>query len=176
MEKQSSNKLRGNSIIYIGGTFVPLMFLIGPFFYNFLDKLPFSFSNFTIAFSLLFAIFWDIAHYIEILVEIIQKKIQILNILKKMLLPIAVWIVACILFVWHQCATAEPVASYLVEEETNGVFEALLATITIEMLITIHLFPFAMSRFRKISIKFERIAALASTTLSVIVIVQHICF
>lgn len=107
------------------------------------------------------------------LVEIIQKKIQVLNILKKMLLPVVVWFVACVLFVWHQCATATPVASYLIEEETDGVFEAFLVTAIIEMLLTIHLFPFAVSRFKKNSIKFEGIAALANVALSIVVILIH---
>lgn len=120
-----------------------------------------------------FAIFWDVAHYIEILVKIVQKKIQILDIIRKILLPTAVWIAICVLFVWHQCATATPVASYLIEEETDGVFEAFLVTAIIEMLLTIHLFPFAVSRFKKNSIKFERIAASASVALSIVVVLIH---
>ena len=173
MENKSRDRSRSENVIYVVGTFVPIIFLIGPFFYNFLDKLPFPLSSYSIAFCLFFAVFWNAAHYIEMLVEIIQKKIQVLNILKKMLLPVVVWFVACILFVWHQCATATPVASYLIEEETDGVFEAFLVTAIIEMLLTIHLFPFAVSRFKKNSIKFEGIAALASVTLSIVVILIH---
>lgn len=170
MENKSSNRLRSETVIYGLGTFVPIAFLIGPFFYNFLDKLPFSLSNYAIAFFLFFAIFWDIAHYIEIVVEIIRNKIQILNILKRMRLSLAVWTAACILLIWHQCTTAEPVASFLVEEETDGVFEAFLVTAIIEVLTTIHLLPFAVSLLKEISIKFEGIVALASIVLSIVVI------
>ena len=171
MENQSGDRSRSVNVLYAMGTFVPIVFLIGPFFYNFLDKLPFPLSSYSIAFCLFFAIFWDATHYIEILVKITQKKIRILSILKKMLIPIAVWIVACVSWVWYQCATATPVASYLIEEETDGVFEAFLVTAIIEIFLTLHLFPFAVSRFKKNSIKFESVAALSSAALSIAVVV-----
>lgn len=52
MENKSSDWSRSENVIYVVGTFVPIIFLIGPFFYNFLDKLPFSLSGYSVAFCL----------------------------------------------------------------------------------------------------------------------------